>query len=194
MNEMFEEIKERLEKLQAEVERLQTENNDLRKKLENYKVIESIITGKKTEVIPEEKKEAVVEKDDREKMKDYVYGLAESLIEHTAENEVAVITELMRIWKENKLGSVAPFTALKSVMNSHCLSNSGLEVIYKFLTSDDIRVKDRLGKTKPIHTKYFCLVKVIVEANLLEEKLDDLLDLAFECYYRKTYKYSERKM
>ena len=35
------------------------------------------------------------------------------------------------------------------------------------------------------------MVKVIVEANLLEEKLDDLLDLAFECYYRKTYKYSE---
>ena len=183
MDKMFAEIRQKLDELQAEVERLKTENTELRKCLGNYKAIEAIVTGQNFEKSNEI---VVVDENHKVKNKDYVYSLAHSLIKHATENEVSVITELMELWRDNKPVTGVPTIAIQLVLNAKCLSEECVEVIYNFLMADDIRVTGRLGKVKQIPKKYGRLAEDVLcyVNNLSDDKADDLLDLVYENYLR----------
>ena len=183
MDKMFEEIRQKLDELQAkmaEVERLQAENNELRKQLANYNAIAEIITGKNPEKNVET---AVDENDDNAKLKEYVNGLANELINHTAENEVQVITELMEHWRDNKPAH-SSLLAIRRTINAQSLSEDCLEVIYSFLRTKE---NDEIGKIKKNSIKTCNLAEALLRAdNLSADKVEVALDIVFIFFWKKS--------
>ena len=179
MDKMFEEIRQKLDELQAEVERLKTENTELRKQLANYNAIAEIITGKN----PEKNVETVVEeKNDNAKLKEYVNGLAKSLVDHTAENEVQVITELMEHWRDNKPAK-SSLVAIKRAIDSQALSEDCLEVICNFLVDEG---NYEFGKIRKIPSKNYNLAVALLKAdNLRADKFEAVLNIIFNVYWNE---------
>ena len=163
------EIKDMLDKLNEELETLRTENAELKLRLEKYEPIAENNTDSPIDMSGNLSKEEL-------------YELGESIINHTAKDEVQAITQLIYCWDNNSTSSCIPGKVTRMLITSQHLSEKNVEFICKFIVST---IKDkytsRLGKLKEIPLKYFKMMYCLLEdGNLSNEWYEMLLDVAFE--------------
>lgn len=163
------EIKEMLDKLNEELETLRTENAELKLRIEKYEPIAENDTDRPVDMLGNLSKEEL-------------YELGESIINHTAKDEVQAITQLMYCWANNKKKSKTPGEVIRMIISSQSLSEKNLEIICNFIVST-IKEKytSRLRKPAvmpPTHTNM--ILFLLDNGNLNNDMFETLLDIAFE--------------
>lgn len=163
------EIKEMLDKLNEELETLRTENAELKLRIEKYEPIAENDTNRPIDMLGNLSKEEL-------------YELGESIINHTAKDEVQAITQLLYCWDNNSTCSKIPGEVTRMVITSQHLSEKNVEFICKFIVSTiKDRYTSRLGRLKEIPSKYLKMMYCLLEdGNLSNEWYEMLLDDAFE--------------
>lgn len=163
------EIKEMLDKLNGELENLRAENKELKLRLSKYESITENNTDSSTDMSSTFDKEEL-------------YELGESIINHTAKNEVQAISRLMYCWANNKKKSKTPGEVIRMIISSQSLSEKNLEIICNFIVST-IKEKytSRFRKPSvmpPTHTNM--ILFLLDNGNLNNDMFETLLDIAFE--------------